>query len=119
MDIRALILALLLTTPALAQDTPVPRIPLSPEGGPTEDGLGLMQEGAKLLFEGLMQEMAPAIEGMGEALQEMEPAVRDLLALIDDIRNYQAPEMLPNGDIIIRRKPDAPLRPLEDGEIEL
>ncbi|MEM7240453.1 MAG: AAA+ family ATPase [Pseudomonadota bacterium] len=27
---------------------------------------------------------------------------------IDDFENYSAPEMMPNGDIIIKRRPDAP-----------
>jgi len=46
-----------------------------------------------------------------------------LIALIDDIRNYDAPVMLPNGDILIRRI--APLvpkmgpQPGPTGEIEL
>jgi hypothetical protein len=47
--------------------------------------------------------------------------------MIDDIKNYDAPVMLPNGDILIRR--NAPLSPKMDpqadpksgptGEIEL
>ena len=31
-----------------------------------------------------------------------------MMAVIDDIGNYDMPEFLPNGDIIIRRSPDAP-----------
>jgi hypothetical protein len=42
-----------------------------------------------------------------------------LLALMDDIGNYQPPERLPNGDILIRRKPDRPLPPPAEGEIDL
>jgi hypothetical protein len=30
------------------------------------------------------------------------------LGAIDDPRHYQMPEILPNGDIIIRRREDAP-----------
>ena len=33
-----------------------------------------------------------------------------LLALIDDLRNYHAPEKLENGDILIRRKTPAELQ---------
>lgn len=39
---------------------------------------------------------------------ELAPMVERLQSLIDDISAYEAPEMLPNGDIIIRRKPEAP-----------
>ena len=41
-----------------------------------------------------------------------------MLELMGDIRNYEMPEKLPNGDIIIRRKPDLPAPPKE-GEVEL
>ena len=85
-----------------------------------EDGFDLMEEGAKLLFRGLMREMEPALNEMGKALAEMEPALKDLMALIDDIRNYDAPRMLENGDILIPRRQDAPSPlPVPEGDIEL
>jgi len=112
----ALTLMMVTAAPAaLAQDLPV-----TP---PPEEGFDLMEEGAKLLFRGLMTEMEPMLEGMGKALEEMEPALQDLLALVDDIRNYEAPRVLENGDILIPRRNGAP--PLmappaaEGGEIEL
>jgi len=99
-----LALVALLSGPGLAQDAP----PATPE---VEDGLSLMQQGARLLFRGLMSEMEPALDEMGRALEalepalrEMEPALRKLIALMDDVTNFHAPEILPNGDIIIRRK---------------
>lgn len=106
----ALSLTLGLALPAAAQDT---------GGDPVDEGFSLMQEGARLLFRGLMDEMQPAIDdftGMAEeiapALQmladEMGPALIALMGQIDSIRHYEAPEILPNGDIILRRKPDAP-----------
>jgi hypothetical protein len=77
-----------------------------------------MEEGAKLLLKGLMADMEPALDEMGKALTDLEPALKDLqprmlelLALVDDLTNYQAPERLENGDILIRRKPDAPTPP--------
>ena len=122
-----LILALcLVAAPALAQETPAP-----PAAEP-DDGFNLMEEGMKLVMRGLMTEMQPALDEMGKALDEVEPHLKDLgpklqqlIALIDDIKNYDAPVMLPNGDILIRR--NAPLVPkLDDlpqpgpnGEIEL
>jgi hypothetical protein len=95
---------------------------------PQDDGFDLIEEGAKLLLEGMMREMTPALDEMGRMMQEAEPALRSMLALVDDIRNYEAPERLENGDIIIRRKPGAPPPPAlppaarppgPQGEIEL
>lgn len=104
----ALCLAL---TPAWAQD--------APEADP-ERGFSLMEEGAKLFFRGLMSEMEPAIAEMGRALGELEPMARQLSDLIDDITAYQMPEVLDNGDILIRRKPDAPpFQPPATPEIDL
>ncbi|KAG1715540.1 hypothetical protein GQR58_000513 [Nymphon striatum] len=95
-----------------------------------EEGLSLMEEGARLFFRGIMQEMEPALEdlqGLAEDMQpamrnfvdNMGPALRDLLAEVEDWSAYEPPEVLPNGDIILRRKPTGEVTPLEDGEIEL
>ena len=83
-----------------------------------------MERGAQLFMEGILKEMEPAIEEfegladkMGPALKmfadEMGPKLAEILEQVDDWTAYQAPEMLPNGDIIIRRKPDHPLVPPE------
>lgn len=54
---------------------------------------------------------------MREFAGRMEPMAERLKALVDDLDAYEAPEMLPNGDIIIRRKPDAdPVEPLDEGD---
>lgn len=102
-----LVLCLALT-PVWGQEPPAP-----------DDGPSLMEEGARLLLRGLMAEMEPAIGDMGNALAEMEPALRQLLAMIADIRAYHAPVMLPNGDILIRRKTPEELAAPEASEIEL
>lgn len=127
-----LVLALcLVAAPAFAQDAPaVPKA--------EEDGFSLMEEGMKLVMRGMMEEMQPALDEMGKALEEAGPALkglgeeigpklRQLIALIDDIENYDAPLMLPNGDILIRRNapmlpkmaPQADPAPGPNGEIEL
>lgn len=74
------------------------------EGRGMEDGLDLFSEGARRLMEGIVGELGPLL------LQ--------LEALIDEVTSYQAPERLPNGDIIIRRRPEAPELPPagEEGE---
>lgn len=89
--------------------------PLTAEDAPPS----MMERGAQLFFEGLMQEMAPAFDDMaalleetGPALQnfvaEMGPKLRQVLEEVEDWSVYSAPEVLPNGDIIIRRKPEVP-----------
>lgn len=83
------------------------------------EGLTLMEEGAKLLFRGLMAEMEPALEDLQGLADEMAPAFAELMGMIGDFSNYRAPEVLPNGDIIIRRKLPLKLEPAEKGEIEL
>ncbi|TKA97529.1 AAA+ family ATPase [Cereibacter changlensis] len=122
-------LALCLSLTAVQAQEPLPEAPPLPEAsGDVEDGFSLLGEGARLLFRGLMDEAEPMMDDMGQALKEMQPAARELLAMIGDLRHYEAPERLPNGDILIRRKADAP--PLEpepekaepeapSGEIEL
>ncbi|MGO4851310.1 hypothetical protein [Phaeovulum sp. W22_SRMD_FR3] len=105
-----------------------------PEAAAPEEGPGLMERGARMLMQGLLEEVGPQLgemrDGMGEAMREAGPAIRDFLAMIDDLRNYDAPVMLPNGDILLPRRagapppptPHAPALPEEtgpDGEIEL
>lgn len=88
--------------------------------GEVGEGLNLMEEGAKLLFRGLMSEMEPALKDLHGLADEMAPAFAELMGMIGDFTNYHAPEVLPNGDIILRRKvPLVVEPPLEDGEIEL
>ncbi len=96
------------------------------------DGPSLMERGAEMLLEGLRQELDPALKDLqaltdqlGPAvsawMEEMGPALADLMGQIDDLSQYKAPEVLPNGDIIIRRKESAPKaeRPLKPGETEI
>jgi hypothetical protein len=119
--------------------------PLHAQGNdtPPKDGPSLIEDGARMLFEGLMQEARPAMEGMRDLAErlgpqlrsfaeEMGPALADILKDVEDLSVYAAPEQLPNGDIIIRRKepletppdqpePDRPdlLAPGEGGEVEI
>lgn len=109
----ALFIAFALPVSSAAQEEP-PREPSSD----LSEGFDLLGEGARLLFRGLMAEMEPALQEMGEQLRAMEPLLRSLAEMIGDIRNYEAPEKLPNGDIILRRKAD-PAIPAPEGDIEL
>lgn len=84
------------------QDTP------SDEGDPLAQGLdGFMDN--------LFRELAPELDKFGEnmsgALSGLAPVLQDLAVLGEDLANYQTPERLENGDILIRRKPGAPPPP--------
>lgn len=100
---RMLILAMLvLPAPALSQ----------PDTG---EGLGLIERGLGIIAENLRNEFGPDLDrlaqGMGGALSDMAPMLRDLSALVDDLAHYETPERLENGDVLIRRKADAPPPP--------
>ncbi|RFP86117.1 hypothetical protein DZK27_15080 [Rhodobacteraceae bacterium 63075] len=97
-----------------------------------DGGTSLMEEGARLFMEGIMKEVDPAVKELQKLLDDMQPAFRDfakemgpaLAELMDEVEDWSAyhpPEILPNGDIILRRKePEAPgEEPLGEGEIEL
>ncbi len=101
-----ILLLALSTTPASAQ-----------EGGTPEDiegGVDMMKEGARRLMRGLMGEVEPAMRDLADALREWDFEGID----VDDLGRYQPPEMLPNGDIIIRRKDQAE-PPQPGGETEI
>lgn len=87
----------------------------SPLAAQADEPPSLMEQGAKLFLEGLMQEMEPALDELEQMTREMEPLLRDftaqmgpaltdLLAKVEDWSVYHPPEMLENGDIILRRK---------------
>jgi len=108
----ALIL-MLSAAPVVAQQPPAP----APENG-MEEGVDLLERGMRSILDGLFTQMQPTIDEMGRALTELRPMADQLFGLIDDIGNYDAPVVLDNGDILIRRKPAAPA-PLKEGEVEL
>ena len=86
----ALALTLALAAPAAAE-----------EDSPMRDGWSLIEEGTRLMLRGLRD--------------ELDPMLRDLQEKLGDLSAYHPPEILPNGDILIRRR--TPLEPSE--EIEL
>ena len=96
-----LALVIAASAPALAQEA----------DKSVDEGFSLLEEGAKIILRSMLDEVEPSLKDMheqfGEAMKEMAPALQDLAGMIGDIRNYHAPEMMPNGDIIIRRKSPA------------
>ncbi len=75
-------------------------------GTELRERLERFSERAREMFEGLLGEMRPLLE------EEVVPLLERLGALVDDLSHYEMPELLPNGDILIRRAPDAP--PLQE-----
>ncbi len=71
-----------------------------------------------MILEGLADEMQPFVD------EQLVPFFARLAELIDDVALYDLPEVLPNGDIIIRRReqepsPDAPDEPVTEDPIDL
>lgn len=111
----------LFSTPSLAEESA------------EDNGRPLIEEGLRLFMEGMMREMQPALEDLEGMADEMRPALRDfmremgpalarLLSDIEDLSAYEPPEILPNGDIIIRRKPpqdEVEPAPQPEDEIEI
>jgi hypothetical protein len=58
-------------------------------------------EESQKFLEGWVDKIGPSIEAFG-------PTLDTLLEKIDNWSFYELPEVLPNGDIIIRRKQSAP-----------
>ena len=114
-------LAALTALPAGAEDAPT-------DGAGSDDAPSLMERGAEMLLEGLLQEMEPALDdlqGLMDDLQpqfrnfvdQMGPALTDLLAQVEDFTAYHPPELLPNGDIILPRKTPEEMEDVpEDGD---
>ena len=74
----------LASTPAQAQSSPELRLP----------------ENLDETLREMMEELKPALKQMFEFMESFEG--------VDDPRHYMLPEVMPNGDIIIRRRPNAP-----------
>lgn len=92
--------------PALAQEG-------EPQGAPgdVEEGMEMLSEGARTLLRGLIGRVEPEMQDLADALrnwnfQGLGP---------EDLGQYHPPEVLPNGDIIIRRKaPRDADQPMDD-----
>jgi hypothetical protein len=89
-----------LAMPAQAQDA---------ESDGMGQGIDLLGQGMRMILEGMADEMRPMLDEMQPFLEEeVLPLMQRLGTLVDDLALYELPERLPNGDILIRRRPDAP-----------
>ena len=115
--------------PRLALVTALVATPLVAEED--SEGRSMMEDGIMLFLEGLQKQMEPTMDELqnwaddvGPALRsfmnEMGPALSDLMEQVEDWSAYHPPEVLPNGDIIIRRKtPEEVAEEPEDGATDL
>ena len=80
--------------------------PVSAQTDSLEEGAEALAEGMQLLFAGLIAELGPRME--------------ELRGLLGELNAYHPPEVLENGDILIRRKTPEEIEAEENGEgIEL
>ncbi len=99
------------TAPVLAVSILAAGLAIAPAyGGPADTEAGTedrpLSEKLDEVFRDLMEQMKPALDELLETLEVLEG--------IDSIEHYERPEILPNGDIIIRRREDAPPVPQQD-----
>jgi hypothetical protein len=99
-------------------------LPATAQQAPAEQDTSLWDWGMSFLGETVPQELEPALGDMKALIDQLGPAIaptmQKLMALVDDMTNYEMPVMLENGDILIRRKPDAPVvQPPVDQGVEL
>ena len=91
-------------------------VPLSARAdGDAQRGADLVEQGMTLLMQSLMDQMKPTLEEIAPKLQELAPQLEVLRDKIIDFSAYELPEVLPNGDILIRKKQPVP----DDGEVDL
>jgi hypothetical protein len=57
-----------------------------------------------------------AREVLDKLTEEVLPLLKELGEKVGEVSEYQAPEVLPNGDIIIRRKKPEETAPEDEGE---
>lgn len=113
-SLSALPLVALLALPVAAQDWQMPRDEAQPRGQQDEP-LGDLGDEIDNAMNQLFNRLQPHLNALGDELantmNEFTPALNEISGLIDDIGNYERPERLENGDIIIRRKAGAPPPP--------
>ncbi len=113
-------LVLMMATPLAAQQWEMPPADdgaeqVDPFSLPGRDADDAPLTGLDGIMQNMLNRLQPHLEGIGNELagtvNEFRPALTELTGVMDDIGNYERPERLPNGDILIRRRADAPPPP--------
>jgi hypothetical protein len=110
----ALLLAATLAAPvfAIAQQWTPPGA--DPEANDDKGG-SVLERGLDNFMQNMLKEAEPHLDrlsrDLGDTMGALRPVLGDIGKLMDDAKNYQAPERLENGDILIRRRADAPPPP--------
>ena len=93
-----------LSMPAVAQD----------DDDGLREGLDLFAEGSRIILDSLLDEIEPDFE------TDIAPMIEGLADRLGEMSGYHPPEILPNGDILIRRRetpaPGAAPGPDDGGE---
>ncbi|WFE73400.1 hypothetical protein [Roseinatronobacter sp. S2] len=97
--IISLCLCLSIAPPAFADEFGDPPKSEQPEGF-----FGLIER----MMRGFFDDMDPHMRQMERSLEAAEPELRRFLGQLRDMVEYEPPEVLPNGDILIRRRQPAP-----------
>ena len=97
-------ICLTLSLPVAAENEDLPTEPLIPDGT-LSDLLNWLSDDGERLFQDFLTELGPQLEALREQVQ--------------DWTLYETPEVLENGDIIIRRKPRIDDEALPEGTREI
>lgn len=96
------VLCAFLAAPALAEEDNVPPPASEESGQPLFD---LFER----LLRGFMTEVEPQMRELERGFSALEPELQRFLGQLHDMTQYHPPEILPNGDILIRRRDGADL----------
>lgn len=89
--LRSTALVLCLALPVQAQDDPPP----------ADDGLFALLE---QMLRSFITEVEPQLRDLQDGLTDLEPEMQRFMDRMRDMTQFHAPEVLPNGDILIRRR---------------
>lgn len=106
--VMSLALCALLVLPVQAEDEAAP--PSVEESTPRLFDL------FERMLRGFMTEVEPQMRELERGFSEMEPELQRLLRQLRDMTQFHPPEILPNGDILIRRRQAEDVVPEPDEE---
>lgn len=77
----------------------------TPEPGQSlSEALEELRSGAEALLRGLIEDIEPHLREIEPKVEEIGPRLRALAERLGGLAAYHPPEVLPNGDIILRRR---------------